>query len=61
VGWVRNRGDGTVELLAEGPEGAVDGFLAAVRDRFHNHLARVTIDDPPAESGPPLTRFSVRP
>jgi acylphosphatase len=60
VGWVRNLGDGSVEMLVEGPGESVDGFIAAVRDRFHNHIARVTIDVPPAESGPPLTRFSVR-
>jgi len=29
-GWVRNRGDGTVELTAEGPADAVAALLAAV-------------------------------
>jgi acylphosphatase len=31
-GWVRNRGDGTVEAVLEGPAGAVDRVLAFFRD-----------------------------
>ena len=27
-GWVRNRSDGTVEILVSGPDGAVDAFIA---------------------------------
>jgi acylphosphatase len=61
VGWVRNRDDGAVELLVAGPSEGVDGFLAAIRERFHNHILRVTIEQPPTDAGPPLTRFSVRP
>jgi acylphosphatase len=30
-GWVRNRGDGTVELLASGPSAAVEQLLDACR------------------------------
>ncbi|MGB8647047.1 MAG: acylphosphatase [Anaerolineae bacterium] len=30
-GWVRNRGDGSVELVAEGERGALENFLDAVR------------------------------
>ncbi len=32
VGYVRNEPDGSVELVAEGPRGAVGAFLAAVED-----------------------------
>lgn len=31
-GWVRNREDGTVEALVEGPEDVVDAFVTAARD-----------------------------
>jgi acylphosphatase len=31
TGWVRNRWDGTVELLAEGERGALERLLSAVR------------------------------
>jgi acylphosphatase len=30
-GWVRNRQDGVVEVQAEGPRGALESLLAAVR------------------------------
>lgn len=32
TGWVRNREDGAVELVAEGPEPAVAAFLAWCRE-----------------------------
>lgn len=31
TGWVRNRIDGTVELLAEGPRGTLENLLAALQ------------------------------
>ncbi|MCD4690676.1 acylphosphatase [bacterium] len=31
TGWVRNRPDGSVELVAEGPEERLDQLIAAVR------------------------------
>ncbi len=31
TGWVRNRWDGSVEVLAEGPRAVLDQFLGAVR------------------------------
>jgi len=38
-GWVRNLADGRVEVLAEGPAGAVDSFLDQLREG--PRLARV--------------------
>lgn len=31
VGWVRNRGEGTVEIWAEGPRAVLDGLVQGVR------------------------------
>ncbi|MEG8305447.1 acylphosphatase [Bacillus mojavensis] len=31
TGWVKNRDDGRVEILAEGPENALQSFLEAVK------------------------------
>jgi acylphosphatase len=38
TGWVKNLSDGRVELFAEGDRAAVEGFLAAVRERFDGHF-----------------------
>jgi acylphosphatase len=32
AGWVRNRGDGSVEVVAEGPPGAVEALLDYCRE-----------------------------
>ncbi|MDO8224104.1 acylphosphatase [Bacillus cabrialesii] len=32
AGWVKNRDDGRVEILAEGPENALQSFLKAVKN-----------------------------
>jgi acylphosphatase len=39
VGYVRNLGDGTVELETEGAAGEVDSFLAAVAQEFTGYIA----------------------
>jgi acylphosphatase len=40
TGWVRNLPDGRVQLLAEGTADAVDGFLAAVRAYWKQHIEK---------------------
>ncbi|HKK36049.1 MAG TPA: acylphosphatase [Paracoccaceae bacterium] len=54
-GWVRNRDDGTVELVASGEAEAVDALLQACREG--PPPARTTSveaeADPPTEASPP--------
>ena len=58
AGWVRNRPDGTVELHAEGPPGAVDALLAFARTGPSNaQVAHVDLEDADAEG---LDGFEVR-
>ncbi|MFZ7741386.1 acylphosphatase [Bacillus velezensis] len=46
AGWVKNRDDGRVEILAEGPEESLKQFAEAVRkgDPFSN-VTNVTIEE----------------
>lgn len=59
AGWVRNRRDGTVEAVFEGPSDAVERMLARCRDG--PPAARVTtvdvVDEPPNS----YSGFCVRP
>ncbi|MEC7946049.1 MAG: acylphosphatase [Myxococcota bacterium] len=58
-GWVRNRADGTVELVAEGPERALEALLSWVhRGPETADVTRVEVvwEDPVA-----LIGFEVRP
>ena len=52
TGWVRNRPDGRVELLAEGSPEAVVKFLAAVRSQWQGY-----IEEEQAADEPPTGRF----
>ena len=40
TGWVKNLSDGRVQLLVEGPEGAVMKFLAAVRKHWKRNIEK---------------------
>jgi acylphosphatase len=58
-GWVRNRWDGKVEALFEGPPPAVDAMIAWCR----RGPAAATVDDVAVSDAPPGRRyggFSVR-
>ena len=56
-GWVRNLSDGRVELLADGPAGAVDAFLAEIRARMGGHISSEEVAE--REPGEPLHGFRI--
>lgn len=59
VGWVRNRADGSVEFLAEGPRADLARLLAqARRGPAAAHVSGV--EEAWSESGSGLERFDVR-
>lgn len=54
AGWVRNRGDGTVEALASGPTHALEAFFAAcAKGPDGSQVQNVQMEkaEPPTESG----------
>lgn len=60
TGWVRNRHDGAVEALLQGPESAVDAVLAVMqRGPKRARVKNLSTTDAPDE--PPLTDFDQRP
>ncbi len=59
TGWVRNRWDGAVEALFEGPAEAVDAILAWCRQGPPMaHVTGVEVTVPP--DAPPEHRFRIR-
>jgi acylphosphatase len=44
-GFVRNLPDGRVQLEAEGENGEVTAFVAAVQDRLHGYIRKVERSD----------------
>lgn len=58
VGFVRNLRDGSVELVADGPDEDVEAFLAAVADHFGGYITRV--ETGPAEAGEAFRGFMIR-
>ncbi|HUG92471.1 MAG TPA: acylphosphatase [Planctomycetaceae bacterium] len=58
TGYVRNLADGTVELVVDGPAGAVGAFLDEVSATFAEHITdcRSELVDAPQ----PFSRFEIR-
>ena len=59
VGWVRNRLDGTVEAVVQGPFEAVDAITAWARRGPES--AQVTHIDIEEEAAPPFAAFEKKP
>ncbi|MBI4878119.1 MAG: acylphosphatase [Planctomycetes bacterium] len=58
AGWIKNRPDGSVEAVAEGPQALLDAFVAFCREG--PPLARVTAVDLAAEPVEGLAEFEIR-
>ena len=57
-GWVRNRSDGTVEFIAEGPRPELERLLRSARQGPRGaHVTDVDVDWSPASGG--LERFEL--
>ena len=60
AGWVRNRRDGTVEAVVQGPPAAVDAIVAwARRGPEAAHVERLDVAEAPGEGA--LGAFEKRP
>ena len=59
TGYVMNRPDGQVELVAEGEPETIGAFLRAIETELGNkiHSATMTTEVP---GGPPFSEFSIR-
>jgi acylphosphatase len=62
TGWVRNRADGGVEAVAQGPAEALERFAAwARRGPPAARVSSVRVSEAPSEPGRPFERFEQRP
>ena len=57
-GWVRNEGDGSVKVVAEGEPPELDRFLAAVKQSMEGYIAQARAESSPATGE--FQGFSVR-
>jgi len=44
TGWVQNRPDGTVEVLCEGEEGAIEAFTDKIKDAMARYIRSSKVD-----------------
>lgn len=61
VGWVRNRRDGTVELVAEGPRASVEQLMSWVRAGGPEHARVDEVDRVDGEAVGLEPPFTIRP
>lgn len=62
TGWVRNRTDGSVEALVQGPPEAVESLIEwARRGPPGSRVAELRTGPPAAEDDKPYARFELRP
>lgn len=57
-GFVRNLGDGRVELVAEGPDDQLDGLVEAIQNRMKGFIRQV--DTHPSSATGEFTSFDIR-
>jgi len=58
VGYVRNLGDGSVEVLARGPASAIHGLVVKLQSDFHDNVTGVERE--PAALNEEFTAFEIR-
>ena len=51
AGWVRNLGDGSVEMEAEGSPNDISALITALNDYSWGSIERFDADDVPVEGG----------
>lgn len=58
IGYVRNLGDGTVEVVAKGPASAIHGLVVKIQSDFQDNVTGV--ERGPAELSEEFTTFDIR-
>ena len=58
AGWVRNRPDGRVELVAEGDEKDLDALAQAIARQMEGFIREINVSSAPATGN--LTGFTIR-
>ena len=58
TGYVRNLPDRRVELVVEGPEDQLEGFLAAIAERMSDQIRNVESARCPRGERPPSNEFA---